>query len=449
MPRFALVLLVLPLATAACGGDPIPVVGPAAEDTDGTDTGTEDTETGDTETPDTETGDTETEDTESEPAPATWTVMMYEDGDNNLEQVLFADVNEIELAAIPDNVNVIVLFDRAEGNSAADGDWTGAKLFKISHDEDLAAIHSQRLADPVFLGLTDTSDDGEEIDMGAGDTLAAFIDFCQAEFPAEAYALHLSDHGNGWSKGPDAGKGERPVFKGICSDDESGNILSMSTGFPPAIAGKGIDAITFDACLLGTVEVAWSVRNDTDFMGASVMSIPDTGFEYTATFDNWFSGPLTARRWVEASVEEFEAYYGDQSSVGFTAVDVRSLDGGLGPALDAFLAAASGADVADLKAAKLATVTPQYMGWDGMVDFRDLIDKTGAVIGGETPDALIDAFDASIVAAWYSPDLVGLGALSIYAPREAIFGFGGYDEAYELTPFDIDTGWHEFIVPLI
>jgi hypothetical protein len=207
--------------------------------------------------------------------------------------------------------------------------------------------------------------------------------------------------------------------------------------------------VTFDACLIGNVEVAWSLRNDADYMGASVMSIPNTGFEYTATFGNWFAGPLTARRWVEAAVEEFQAYYASQSSVGYSAIDVRDLDGAFGPAIAAFLDAASGADTEALKAAKLEAKTPQMFGWDGMVDFRDLVDKTGAVVGGGTPGALVEAFDAAVVTAWYSPDLAGLGPLSVYAPREEIFGFGGYDEAYELTPFDIDTSWHEFIVPLI
>lgn len=445
MTRFPLLLLVMCLAAASCGDEQIPMVGPEAEDTGGGDTDSD----ADSETSDTEDTDSETGDTESEAPPATWTVMMYEDGDNNLEQVLFDDVNETERAAIPENVNVIVLFDRAEGYSEADGDWQGAKLFRITHDEDMTAIHSERLADPDFLGLTDTSDGGEEIDMGSGDTLEAFIDYCQAAFPAEAYILHVSDHGNGWSKGPDGDADARPIFKGICSDDESGNTLSMSTGFPPAIAGKGIAAITFDACLLGSIEIAWSVRNDAEFMGASVMSIPDTGFEYEATFDTWFAGPLTARRWVEASVEAFQAFYSTQSSVGFTAVDVRSMDGEFGTAIAAFLDAASGADAEAMKAAKLEAVTPQPYGWDGMIDFLDLVDRTGAVIGGEAPGALVDAFDSLIVAEWYSPDLDEIGPLSIYAPREAIFGFGGYDEAYELTPFDVDTGWHEFIVPLI
>jgi hypothetical protein len=426
--------LPITLATAllACGGDP-----PELNVADGGDADAD----GD--------GDSDSDgdgDTDTGTAPPTFTVMMYEDADNNLEDVLMQDVNEAEAADIPENVNLIVLLDRAEGYSTADGDWKGAKLFRLEHDTDMGAINSPRLADPDFLGLTDDSPNGEELDMGSAETLENFIAFCQANFPADHYILHISDHGDGWKAAPPAAPVRPALLKGACSDDSSGNHLSISHDFPAAMAGKGIAAVSFDACLLGTVEVAWAMKDHADFMSASVMSVPGTGWEYTATLNRWFED-MTVENWVVASVVEFQAYYASQGSVGFTAVDLRELDA-FGEALDAFLEQAAQADLGALKTAKGAAFTPQFAGWDGMVDFRDFMTQCRAPVGEAVTDALIEAFDALILASWYSSNLAKVNGLSIYAPRE-LWGYGGYDSDYDQTPFAVDTTWEDFIIPLV
>jgi hypothetical protein len=60
--------------------------------------------------------------------------MMYVDGDNNLEENALEDINEMEMAEFPSTVKVIVLVDRTPGESSADGNWTGTRLYEIKHD---------------------------------------------------------------------------------------------------------------------------------------------------------------------------------------------------------------------------------------------------------------------------------------------------------------------------
>jgi hypothetical protein len=385
-------------------------------------------------------------DADTEIYPGDVTVMMYEDADNNLEQVLLDDVNEAEAAEIPENINLVVLLDRAEGYSSADGDWTGAKLFRLQHDTEMAAIGSPRLADPEFLGLSADSPNGEEIDMGSPETLEAFIDFCQQRFPADHYILHISDHGDGWRAEDELPPAHPMLLKGTCSDDSSGNSLTISHDFPSAMEGKGIAAVSFDACLLGTVEVGWAIKDHCDFFSASVMSVPGTGWEYTETLNTWFQDP-TPENWVVASVVEFENYYGGEGNVGFSAVDLTAMDA-FGEALSGFLAAAEEADSGALQTAKNDAFTPQWFGWDGMVDFGDFIDRCRSAVGEEVTDALLVEFESMIISMWYSENLPDVNGLSIYAPRE-LWGYGGYDEAYDETPFAIDTEWEDFIIPLV
>jgi hypothetical protein len=390
--------------------------------------------------------DTDT-DSDSDADPGQFTIMMYQDADNNLEDVLLQDVNEAERADIPtEGVYLIALVDRAVGYTTTDGDWTGAKLFRLEHDEDMSAINSPRLADPDFLELTDDSENGEELDMGSPDTLSAFIDFCKTNYPAENYILHLSDHGDGWAKdGPESTPAGSPLFKGTCSDDSSGNSLSVSEDLPAALEGKGIHAITFDVCLLGTVEVAWALKDHADYMGASVMSIPGPGWSYTEALNSWFE-ERTVENWVVSAVDEFMQAYPTQGSVGYSAVDLAAMDDFAEP-LDAFVTAALECDPAAIKAIKDAAFKPQPFGWDGMMDFRDFVDQCAVEVGADLSEALLQAFDAMMLASQYSSNLEGVGGLSIYAPTD--WGWwGGYDDLYDSTPFAQDTQWEDLIIDL-
>jgi hypothetical protein len=387
-------------------------------------------------------------DTDSDADPGSFTIMMYEDADNNLEDVLLQDVNEAEAADLPaEGINFIVLVDRAEGYTSTDGDWTGAKLFRLEHDDDLSAINSPRLADPDFLGLTDDSENGEELDMGSVETLTAFIDFCQANYPADNYILHISDHGDGWTKGGDPDQpAQPPLLKGACTDDSSGNSLSIAHDFPVAMEGKGIGAITFDACLLGTIEVAWAVKDHCEYMGASVMSVPGPGWDYTTTYNAWLADP-SLESWVVTAVDKFIEQYDSQSGVGFSAIDLAALDDFAGP-FDAFVADALQADMAAIKEAKTAAFKPQFWGWDGMMDFRDFAVECDGLVDSELVDGVIEAFDATLIHFLYSDDLSEMSGMSIYAPSQ-IGPWGGYADEYSQIPFALDTEWEDLIQQII
>ncbi|MBE0518412.1 MAG: hypothetical protein IH630_04205, partial [Thermoplasmata archaeon] len=44
-----------------------------------------------------------------------WTVMVYMDGDNNVESYALRDLEELKLTGSSDNVNYVVLLDTLEG----------------------------------------------------------------------------------------------------------------------------------------------------------------------------------------------------------------------------------------------------------------------------------------------------------------------------------------------
>lgn len=64
------------------------------------------------------------------PGSSTWTIMVYLDGDNNLEEAALTDMNEMEMVNLNgEGVKVIVLIDRCNDYTTADGDWKGASNY--------------------------------------------------------------------------------------------------------------------------------------------------------------------------------------------------------------------------------------------------------------------------------------------------------------------------------
>ncbi len=95
-----------------------------------------------------------------------WTIMIYMDGDNNLEGASLKDMNEIESIAFDNKgINIIVQIDRAEGFDDSDGDWMGTRRYEAAPD-----------SNPNQIGSTLLEDLGE-VNMGNGSVLADFINY--------------------------------------------------------------------------------------------------------------------------------------------------------------------------------------------------------------------------------------------------------------------------------
>ena len=120
----------------------------------------------------------------------TWLVMLYQDADDKvLDQDIFLDLNEAERAGSDDQVQIVSQIDRYQARYGGGGNWSTAKRFYVTLDQDLASVTSEELAD---LG---------EVNMADGDTLVDFATWAIETFPADKVVLILSDHGMGWPGG--------------------------------------------------------------------------------------------------------------------------------------------------------------------------------------------------------------------------------------------------------
>lgn len=247
-----------------------------------------------------------------------WTIMVFLNGDNNLEGAGVKDVNEMEMIGSTDDVDVIVQFDRAKGYDKTNGDWTSTKIFHIQKDND-----SKTITSPVVKELG-------EVDMGSYREALRFFDWTVSNYPAKRYMFVYWNHGAGWLKEQTA---PEALVKGISYDDQSGNHID-SVGMRKvaegmyAKLGRKMDIVAFDACLMGMVEVAAQQSDYVKYMIASEETEPGDGWPYTPVLKTVVSNPsIASASFAKRIVEEYMASYKESNSYwGPPAVTQACLD---------------------------------------------------------------------------------------------------------------------------
>ncbi|MGQ9535057.1 MAG: clostripain-related cysteine peptidase [bacterium] len=211
----------------------------------------------------------------AEPRNAQWTIMVFMNGDNNLEHYGIEDFNEMEQVGSFSNVNIIVQFDRAVGYDYSNGNWTTCRRYRVTHDNYPDSITSELIED---LG---------EVDMGDPNTLANFGTWAKANYPANNYLLVLWDHGDGWREG-----GEK-IIKGVSYDNSSGNDISVADGeLAQALSAIGdVEIIGFDACLMQMWEVMENVSPYAECMVGSEETESAEGWNYTGFLQDLYTNP--------------------------------------------------------------------------------------------------------------------------------------------------------------
>jgi clostripain len=207
---------------------------------------------------------------------AEWTVMLYQDADDEiLEQDIMIDFNEAELIGSTPQVNIVAQVDRYDGAFRGMGDWTSAKRFYLTRDNNLGRIGSEELED---LG---------EVNMADGRTLVDFITWSVRNFPARKYALIMSDHGAGWPGGwndPNpGGLGPDRVAVAQLFGVDGLWLMELDKALEQARAQAKInkfEMIGFDACLMGQLEVFTALEPHARYAVASQEVEPALGWAY-------------------------------------------------------------------------------------------------------------------------------------------------------------------------
>ncbi len=227
------------------------------------------------------------------------TIMYYCDADNNLESSLLSDIEEMKKGYVNNpNLNLVTLIDRSSrytsDKTVFGEDFEDARLYKIEHNT------TKRLdGGKEFPEITINSN--YEANMGDANTLKKFINYCKANYKADKYVLIMANHGGG---AKEKLKNNQDVNRAICWDDShydgnSPDCLYMGEISDTLTQEQSVDVLAFDACLMGTAEVAYQFRPGNGVFSADgiVASSPvvwGPGFQYDNILSRLQSGGGTS-----------------------------------------------------------------------------------------------------------------------------------------------------------
>jgi hypothetical protein len=278
---------------------------------------------------------------------AKWTVMIYMNGDNNLDPFAILDFNEMAEVKYDSRVNVVLQLDRRQipkNIKETDDKWSETRRFLMR--QNLRPTRSDSI-----------QSFSKESNMGDPDTLASFVNWARKDFPAERYMLVIWSHGDGWRRpvndeaeydDPNAAatahqrvvaQAEDLLRKGQLSDSKLASVNLIRTSLEPQVrtisedetnysdklyvreiqdsleevfgTHGGLDVIGFDACLMQMIETGYAMRNVAGVMVGSEELEPSEGWRYNgwlqALVDNpAMDGPAIAKLMVEAYEDNYK-----------------------------------------------------------------------------------------------------------------------------------------------
>ena len=382
-----------------------------------------------------------------------WTVLVYLDGDNNLDPDSVSDIEEMKLVGSTEKVNVLVLWDRYIGP---------AFLYKVVAG-DLELVNG--------LQVDGRDVNGQEISMADWRVLDAFVEFGKALMPANHYMLDLWDHGS--------------PFGYACWDDHAdpewatpARAISMQD-VGASLEGTGtMDILTYDGCTIGMVEIAYELSLiasergvQIGYLVASEEYIPNQGYGYDVLLGEMNSmDDLSAWSVAKMMADVYAATYSAHgsakgcSTVGLSAIDL-SKSIGFAPVMKALTEVLEQKLAEDFKywhgviakARGEANLGWSLNGWDDRVDIGTFLLELSQLskdpqvndLAQDAYELIDDAVYAANTPALESQLATGLGGWFPTSFRSlGNANTGGYWVIYEYSSvfrYSEDAGWMDFL----
>lgn len=256
--------------------------------------------------------------------------------------------------------------------------------------------------------------------MAQPDTLADFIRWGASNFPAERYELILWDHGGGTA----AGYGYDEYFP-----EDWMSLSELAAALEQG--GCHFDMIGFDACLMGTVEMAYAVSPYADYMVASEEYIPQDGFSYTG----WMNllgqnSSIDTEELGRCILDEYAAYYNEAGGEEYTLslLDLSKTEA-LNSSLADYMKQSSGL-LLEHRFGELSSARAHAKAYgDGdyeQIDMADYISRVDSVDGSGVKAALESCVVYSV------SNIAEAGGLAMYYPYQ-------YLEDYSAIRQDLNT----------
>ena len=257
------------------------------------------------------------------------TVFVYMAADNNLNGYVDDNINQMKMSVskMPYKANLIVYVDRLKAKPML----LNVKFEKI-----------------------DTIKVFPELNSSSADTFEMIFREVKHRWPADKYGLLMWSHGTGWipksqlhnvawnlgyAPARDGRQALSPIYERIpdirdpfaptktfgFEKDANGNYLCIELDeLAAVIPDKEFEFIIFDACYMGCVEVAYALRNKTEYFVSSSVEILGQGFPYYETTPFMMEGDMN--NVCKKFFEHYDRKSGWERTGGISLVKTAELD---------------------------------------------------------------------------------------------------------------------------
>ncbi|MDX1663619.1 MAG: clostripain-related cysteine peptidase [Candidatus Promineifilaceae bacterium] len=358
----------------------------------------------------------------ADPALDSWTLLIYLNADNQAAEEGLRALGEVAAAGAIRGVNVLVQVDRAP--AGGEGAWSGARRYRLQAGGEGDASDPELLSE---LGA---------VNMGDPATLRDFITWGTGAYPANRYALLLSDQGGSW---PD------PMWDAGSADGLTAPELSLALEEALNEAGLAqLDVVALDAPLSNELALHRALQPHAHFSAALPGAASGTDAPYT-TFANRLyelpevAGDTLALEMVAAfgSVAEARSATGPVATTTAVALDLdqlEALDAALSELVDVLTSAGEQPRMVEFVtvAAARERAQPRTLFVGAGAEPAPVVDLRAfaALIADHSPHETTRAAARRVLAAAAGADLAdsgiaparGSGGLTLTFPRSAALG---------------------------
>ncbi|MDD5498593.1 MAG: clostripain-related cysteine peptidase [Dehalococcoidales bacterium] len=390
-----------------------------------------------------------------------WLVMLYQGADDNvLEKDIYVDLNEAEMVGSSEDVMIVAQIDRYNGGYSGDGNWTETRRYIVQRDQNLERLASQQVG---TLG---------ELNMASSQTLVDFAMWAIQTYPADRYALIMSDHGMGWPGGwtdaSSSGGGDSsiPIASAIGEMiylhqlDDALSSIRTQTGIDK------LDIVGLDACLMAQLEVFTAIAPHAHYCVASEEVEPALGWAYAGFLNALAGNP--AMGGAELSQAIVESYIDDDHLVSgafeksrlsrditLTAIDLSRI-GQLNSSLNELLFTFQNASQKEIAAGRTyarsytsvfgSAEPPSYI---DLANFLQIVKQNiNRAEVNEGINSVLSAINQAVVAEKHGVQMEGSSGISIYFPNSSLYkspvsGAKSYTAVAER--FAAESLWDDFL----
>ena len=359
-----------------------------------------------------------------------WTILVYLNAANNLQSDGLLKMNQMEQIGSTNDVNIVVQWKQAACSDCGSPTWKSTRRYYVTKDNDTNTISSSLVQEM-----------GSNVDMGSWQTLNDFVTWGEKTYPADHIAVVLWDHGSGWFATRKAGTRSTSASMHAISIDSSTNHEIETWQLANALnVPQKLDMVIFDACFMQMMEIAYELRNSTNYLVGSENTTPAAGYFY-----NVFLGDLTANpamtptqlgsSIVTSTINGYGVSSPNQQSVINTS-GLTNLASKLNIFADALILHKSDSSAIMTNARNNAQSYDEY-------NNKDLWDYANQYIAVGVPAAIQSAaanvkiaVEGAVVQDKHGSGVPGSHGLAIYIPAAS-----AYDTSYSKLAFYPATDW--------